>query len=313
MWDYALELIVEVRGLMKNFGQVQALRGLDLEIGKGVFGFIGPNGAGKTTTVKILLGLTRASGGEARVFGLDAWKESFVIRKRTGVLHEKPRFPGWVTGLEYLEYACRLKGLEEPRKTALEELKFFELKEAVDRKVGGYSAGMVQRLGLAQAFVGNPELVFLDEPTANLDPLGRAEFLEMVKERCRDDGVSVMISTHILSELERVCDSVTILFGGVALEQGPLSDLVEKYSEDVYVIESTDNRQMLSRLKKLGCVERVWVDGEAVKAEVEDRVDFETSVVNLAHDLGLGLRRFEPVLSSLEDVYKDVLGGRVVG
>ena len=298
---------------MKNFGRVQALKGLDLEVSRGVFGFVGPNGAGKTTTVKILLGLMRASGGEASVFGLDAWKESFAIRKRTGVLHEKPRFPGWVTGLEFLKYLCRLKGLEEPRKTALEELKFFGLAEAVDRKIGGYSAGMVQRLGLAQAFVGSPELVFLDEPTANLDPLGRAEFLEMVKQRCRDGDVSVMISTHILSELERVCDSVAILFGGVALEHGSLSDLVDKYSEDAYVVESTDNRRMLGELEKLGCVKRVWVEGKVVKVTVKDRIEFEKSVVDLAHNLGLGLGRFEPVLSSLEDVYKKVLGGRVVG
>ena len=305
-------MVVEARGLVKNFGRVQALKGLDLEVGRGVFGFVGPNGAGKTTTVKILLGLMRASGGVARVFGLDVWKESFVIRKRTGVLHEKPRFPSWVTGLDFLEYVCRLKGLKQPWKTALDELKFFGLAEAVDRRIGGYSAGMVQRLGLAQAFVGNPELVFLDEPTANLDPLGRAEFLEMVKQRCRDDGVSVMISTHILSELERVCDSVAILYDGVALEQGYLSDLVEKYSEGVYVIESSDNMRMLGGLEKLGCVERVWVEGEMIKVKVGDRVEFEKGVVDLAHDLGLGVRRFESVLSSLEDVYKKVLGGRVV-
>jgi len=184
---------------VKSFGHVQALKGLDLEICRGVFGFVGPNGAGKTTTVKILLGLIKASKGSATVFGLDAWKESFSIRKRVGVLHEKPCFPGWVTGLEYLEYVCRLKGLEEPRETALKELESFGLAGVADRKIGGYSAGMVQRLGLAQAFVGEPELVFLDEPTANLDPLGRAEFLEMAKQRCNDEDVSVVISAHALS------------------------------------------------------------------------------------------------------------------
>lgn len=309
--DYSgigLQLVIEVSRLVKNFGQVQALRGLDLEVARGVFGFVGPNGAGKTTTVKILLGLMRASGGQAKVLGLDVWKESFAIRKRVGVLHEKPRFPGWVTGLEYLEYVCRLKGLKEPRRTALEELEFFGLSEAVERKIGGYSAGMVQRLGLAQAFVGEPELVFLDEPTANLDPLGRAEFLEMVRRRCKGGGVSVVISTHILSELERVCDSVAILFGGVVLERGLLSDLVEKYSEGVYVVESTNNERLVVEFERLECVEGVWVEGAVIKVKVKDRDEFEKGVVGLVHGLGFGLRRFEPVLSGLEDVYKKVLG-----
>ena len=229
-----------------------------------------------------------------------------------GVLHEKPRFPGWVTGLEYLEYVCRLKGLDEPHRTALGELKFFGLTGAADRKIGGYSAGMVQRLGLAQAFVGEPELVFLDEPTANLDPLGRAEFLEMVKQRCNDEDVSVVISTHILSELERVCDSVAILFGGVALEQGVLDDLAEKYSESAYVVESSDNNRMLGGLEKLSCVEGVWVEEGIIKVKVRDRVEFEKSVVGLAHNLGLGIRRLEPVLSGLEDVYKQVFKGAKV-
>jgi len=299
--------LIEVRGLVKCFGGVVALSGIDLEASRGAFGFVGPNGAGKTTMVKILLGLMRASRGEARIFGLDVWEESFAIRRRVGVLHEKPTFPGWVTGVEFLEYVCKLKGLREPRKTALKELCFFGLAEAAGRQIGGYSAGMMQRLGLAQAFVGEPELVFLDEPTANLDPLGRAEFLEMVKERCRDGGISVVISTHILSELERVCDSVAILFEGAVLEQGGLDELARKYSEDLCLVDSTDNKRMLEGLERLGSVEGAWIEEEIVKVKVRDRRRFEKDVVGLAHDLGLGVRRLEPVLSGLEDVYKQVL------
>lgn len=310
---FRLGLVIETRDLVKNYGRVEALRGLNMEVERGVFGLVGPNAAGKSTTLKILLGLVRASGGEARVFGLDVWRDSFEIRKRVGVLHEKPRFPGWVRGLDYVEHLARLRGLREPREVAFGELKAFGLEDACERKVGTYSAGMVQRVGLAQAFLGEPELVFLDEPTANLDPLGRAEFLDKIRERSRGFGVSVVISTHILSELERVCDAVTIVFGGVALEVGRLSDLVEKYSESVYVVESSDDRQLLSGLRKLDSVEHVWSDEGALKVKVRDQERLERDVVGVAHDLGVGIKRFEPVLCSLEDVYKKVLEGKVVG
>jgi len=309
---FGLDLIIETHDLVKNYGRVKALRGLNMKVKKSVFGLIGPNAAGKSTTLKILLGLVRASSGEARVFGLDVWHDSFEIRKRVGVLHEKPSFPGWVKGLDYVEYLAKLKGVRKPREAAFEELKSFGLEDACDRKIGGYSAGMVQRLGLAQAFVGEPELVFLDEPTANLDPFGRAEFLDTVKERSEGLEVSVVISTHILSELERVCDAVTIIFGGVALEAGRLSDLVEKYSESVYVVESTDDRRLFGKLRKLDSVGRVWVEGKALKLKVKDRVKLEKHVVDVAHDLGVGIKRFEPILCSLEEIYKKVLEGKIV-
>jgi ABC-2 type transport system ATP-binding protein len=308
-----LDSVVETCDLVKRYGRVEALRSLNIKVGKGIFGLVGPNAAGKSTTLKILLGLVRASGGKASVFGLDVWNDSFAIRKRVGFLHEKPSFPGWVKGLDYVEYLARLKGLRKPHEAALKELKSFGLREACERKIGAYSAGMVQRLGLAQAFVGNPELIFLDEPTANLDPLGRAEFLDMIKERYKSFGMSVVISTHILSELERVCDSVAIIFGGVALEAGRLSDLFEKYSEGVYVVESNDDKRLMNGFGKLDCVERVWVEEGTLKVKVKDQRRFEKDTVDVAHSLGVGIRRFEPVWCTLEHVYKKVLGARGVG
>lgn len=308
-----MDFVIEVHNLVKNYGRVEALRGLNMNVPKGVFGLVGPNAAGKSTTLKILLGLVRTSGGKASVFGLDVWRDSFAIRKRVGVLHEKPSFPGWVKGVEYVEYLARLKGIKEPREVAFRELKSFGLGEACERKIGTYSAGMVQRMGLAQAFIGDPELVFLDEPTANLDPLGRTEFLDMIKERSKNLGGSVVISTHILSELERVCDAVAIIFGGVVLEAGSLRDLFEKYPEGVYVIESTDDKRLMDGLGKLGCVERVWVEEGALKVRVRDQRRFEMDGIGVAHDLGVGIRRFEPVWCTLEHVYKKVLGVKGVG
>jgi len=308
-----LDVIIETRDLVKKYGRVEALRGLNMEVSKGAFGLIGPNAAGKSTTLKILLGLVRASGGEARVFGLDVRRDSFAIRKRVGALHEKPSFPSWVKGLEYVEYLARLKGVRNPREAAFGELKSFGLGEACDRKIGTYSAGMVQRLGLAQAFVGDPELVFLDEPTANLDPLGRAEFLDMIKERCKSLGVSVVISTHILSELERVCNAVAIIFGGVALEVGSLSDLFEKYSESVYAVESSDDKRLMDGFVNLDSVERVWFEEGALMVKVKDQGRFERDGIGVAHGLGVGIRRFEPVWWSLEHVYKKVLEVKGVG
>jgi len=308
-----LSSLIECRGLVKRYGRVEALRGLNLNIGRGALGLIGPNAAGKSTTLKILLGLVRASGGEAKVFGLDVWRDSFAVRKRVGVLHEKPSFPGWVRGLEYVEYLARLKGVKGAREAALNELRSFGLENAVDRKIGTYSAGMVQRLGLAQAFVGGSELVFLDEPTANLDPLGRADFLEKIRERVRSLGISVVISTHILSELERVCDSVAIIYGGVCLETGGLGVLFDRYAEDVYLVESSDDGRLMEGLGKLSSVERVWVEEGQLRVKVRNRGGFERDLVGVAYGLGVGVRRFEPVWHSLEYVYKKVLEVKGVG
>jgi ABC-2 type transport system ATP-binding protein len=209
--------LIAVSGLVKNYGKVKALRGITFKVDKGITGLIGPNGAGKTTTIKILLGLISADGGEATAFGLNCWKDRDKILEKIGVLHEKPRFPTWVTGRKYLEYVAKIKNTSNVKEEIECTAKICGLADFIDRKISTYSAGMMQRLGLADALIGNPEIVILDEPTANLDPLGRSDVLRKIKQLAKEEDISFIISTHVLSELERICNSVVILNEGLVL------------------------------------------------------------------------------------------------
>jgi ABC-2 type transport system ATP-binding protein len=206
------------RGLVKRYGSVQALKGVDLEVGEGeLVGLLGPNGAGKSTLVKIAVGLVRPSGGTAEVAGSRAG--SRPARAALGYLAELFRFPGWYTADEVLELHQRLArstGGEAERKRLLE---LVALSDAAKRRVDGMSKGMQQRLGIAQALVGEPRLLLLDEPTSALDPVGRRT-VRLLLEELRGRGVSVLLNSHLLSEVELVCDRVTILLAGEVVAAG---------------------------------------------------------------------------------------------
>ncbi|MHA1722157.1 MAG: ABC transporter ATP-binding protein [Candidatus Baldrarchaeia archaeon] len=195
--------VVETRGLVKFFGDIVALDGLDLRIPKGVSGFVGPNGAGKTTTIHILLGLLKADLGEAYIFDMDCWKNSYDIRRRVGVLLEDPGYPKGCTAERYLEFIAKMYEIDQPKFRVKELLKEVDLYWARDRKIGDFSAGMLQRLGLAKALIGDPELVILDEPTANLDPIGRMKLLEKIKELWRDKKVNFSFQAIFSQSLKR--------------------------------------------------------------------------------------------------------------
>jgi ABC-2 type transport system ATP-binding protein len=192
-----------VRGLAKRYGSVEALKGVDLEVGEGeLFGLLGPNGAGKSTLVKIAVGLVRASGGTAEVAGARAG--SRAARASLGYLAELFRFPGWYTADEVLELVA--------------------LTDAAKRRVDGMSKGIQQRLGVAQALVGEPRILLLDEPTSALDPVGRRT-VRLLLEDLRDRGVSVLLNSHLLSEIELVCDRVAILLAGEVVAAGTPAEL----------------------------------------------------------------------------------------
>ena len=175
------QFVVFTNGLVKRFGNVEALRGLSLEVPKGVSGLVGPNGSGKTTLINILLGLLKPDDGEAYMLGLDCWRDSYQIKQRVGVLRENPGYPKHLTGNRYLKMIARIRDLPQPEVEVKKALESVELIGAGDRRIGEYSAGMLQRLGLAQALMGDPELIILDEPIANLDPLSRIKLLETIK------------------------------------------------------------------------------------------------------------------------------------
>jgi len=212
-----------VRGLAKRYGSVHALRGVDLEVAEGeLVGLLGPNGAGKSTLVKILVGLVRASKGTAEVGGAPAG--SSAARAALGYLAELFRFPGWYTADEVLELHQRLAGSTGGAAERRRLLELVVLDEAANRRVEGMSKGMQQRLGIAQALVGEPRVLLLDEPTSALDPGGRRIVRELL-ERLRDRGTSVLLNSHLLSEIELVCDRVAILRGGEVVAAGAPHDL----------------------------------------------------------------------------------------
>jgi ABC-2 type transport system ATP-binding protein len=212
-----------VHGLAKRYGSVEALKGVDLEVGEGeLVGLLGPNGAGKSTLVKIAVGLVRASGGTAEVAGARAGSRS--ARAALGYLAELFRFPGWYSADEVLELHQRLAGSRGGAAERRRLLELVALADAADRRVDGMSKGMQQRLGVAQALVGEPRILLLDEPTSALDPVGRRT-VRLLLEELRGRGVSVLLNSHLLSEIELVCDRVAILLAGEVVSAGTPAEL----------------------------------------------------------------------------------------
>src|SRR5436190_7672438 len=212
-----------VRGLEKHYGSVAALKGVDLEVEEGeLVGLLGPNGAGKSTLVKIAVGLVRPSGGTAEVAGTRAG--SRTARAALGYLAELFRFPGWYSADEVLELHQRLAGSRGGEAERRRLLELVALADASDRRVDGMSKGMQQRLGVAQALVGEPRILLLDEPTSALDPVGRRT-VRLLLEQLRGRGVSVLLNSHLLSEIELVCDRVAILLGGELVAAGSPAEL----------------------------------------------------------------------------------------
>ena len=271
-----------VHGLRKRYGTVEALRDVDLEVGEGqLVGLLGPNGAGKSTLVKILVGLVRASDGAAEVAGARAG--SRAARAALGYLAELFRFPGWYTADEVLELHQRLAGSTGGAAERSRLLELVVLDEARDRRVDGMSKGMQQRLGIAQALVGEPRVLLLDEPTSALDPVGRRIVRELL-EGLRDRGTSVLLNSHLLSEVELVCDHVAILRGGEVVAAGAPHDLAKPRGIELETDEGT-------RL----------VEG----ATREDAPRLVAEAVAAGRQV-YGVR---VLTSTLEDVYLEVIGG----
>ena len=219
----AMPSALAVRGLRKRYGSVEALRGVDLEVEEGeLVGLLGPNGAGKSTLVKIAVGLVRPSAGGAHVAGAPAG--SRPARAALGYLAELFRFPGWYTADELLELHQRLAGSRGGAAERRRLLELVALDDAAKRRVDGMSKGMAQRLGIAQALVGEPRILLLDEPTSALDPVGRRT-VRLLLEELRARGVSVLLNSHLLSEIELVCDRVAILLAGEVVAAGTPAEL----------------------------------------------------------------------------------------
>ncbi len=228
-----VELHKTYHGLLRR-NSIEALKGVSLSVKQGeIFGLLGPNGAGKTTLIKILLGIAFADRGQALIFGMDS--RTPQARRSVGYLPEDHQLPEYLRAWRALDFFAKLYGLQERRSRIEELLHAVGIAERRNSKVREFSKGMRQRLGLAQALLPSPKLLILDEPTANLDPLGRKDVKDLLL-RLKEQGATVFISSHVLTEIERVCDRVAILHRGQLLTEGTVDELTqEKSLEDVFV------------------------------------------------------------------------------
>ncbi len=300
---------IRIEGLHKSFGEVQALDGLDLQVEPGsVFGFLGPNGAGKTTTIRILAGLARADAGQAWIDGLEVAAERRRVARRIGYLPQDPAFYPWMTAREFIDHIGRVFGLpaKERRARTDELLHLVGLAETADRRTGGFSGGMGQRLGIAQALVNHPPVLLLDEPVSGLDPVGRRELLDLI-DRLRGQ-CTVFMSTHILADVERVCDTVAIIDRGQLLAIAPQQELLGRYAVPALEVEvRSDFAEQLATwtetLMSHPWVASVSLDRATARVVVEDLETARRELLASAVAAGMVLDRYEVVRPSLEDVF----------
>jgi ABC-2 type transport system ATP-binding protein len=294
---------ISAAGLRKTYRGRTVLDGVDLHVGPGqVVGLLGPNGAGKTTTVKALLGMVHLDGGTATVLGRPVGDPG--ARRSLGYLPEQFQYPAWLDGRQVLEVHARLLGLPAPARpgAVTEALRLVGLAGRGDDRVGGYSKGMQQRLGLATAVLGRPDLVILDEPTSALDPIGRREVRDIIRD-LRDRGTAVLLNSHLLGEVEQVCDHVVILHRGEVVHSGPLTDLAT--GAEVRVTLERLDHDALTTLQGFGRI--AAHDGDTALVALDDVAAVPALAAALV-SRGHGVRALVPLQRSLEDVFVDLVG-----
>ena len=283
--------LIVTDGLTKRFGQVTAVSELTVEIGEGIVGLIGANGAGKSTLIKILLGLLPATSGRAKVLDRDVARDGAAIRERVGYMPEHDCLPPDVPATEFVVHMARMSGLPPTaaRERTADILRHVGLYEERYRPIGGYSTGMRQRVKLAQALVHDPRLVLLDEPTNGLDPAGRDDMLGLIGRINSEFGISVLVTSHLLGELERVCDHVVVIDGGRLLRASSTADVTA--ASQVLVLEVDDDHdELLVRLDDAGLEARAV--GRLIEVTLHDDSTYD-AVRDTVVAAGLGLIRME--------------------
>lgn len=310
------EAAIVCRALTKRYGSVVALDALDLEVPSGsVFGFLGPNGAGKTTTIRLLASLALASSGAASLAGVAVGDGEPNRRGLFGYLDQDPRFHGWMTPRELLDLVGRVYRMPDAeRRTRIDEaLETVGLTDASRRPIGTLSGGMRQRLGVAQAILNRPPILLLDEPVSSLDPEGRVDMLAVIR---RLGGAStVLFSTHILTDVERVCDRVAILDHGRLVTTGPMTELLERYARPVYRLEPEDDQAvavagLLAGLRAASFVTNVEETTAGLRVAVSEARDAGHQLLAMVTAHGVALLAFERQRPTLEDVFLQLVGRR---
>jgi ABC-2 type transport system ATP-binding protein len=293
--------VIATHGLTKRYGQVTAVDDLTVEVPTGVTGLVGANGAGKSTLLKILLGLLPATAGSARVLDLDVATEGATIRERVGYMPEHDCLPPDVSATEFVVHMTRMSGLPTTaaRERAADTLRHVGLYEERYRPMGGYSTGMKQRVKLAQALVHDPELVLLDEPTNGLDPAGRDDMLELIRRIGAEFGIAVIVTSHLLGELERVCEGIVVIDAGRLLRHSSTAS-VTAVRPVVTVEVDRDLAALSAWLGKAGVPIRS--EGRVLHVDVGDEAAYDLVRDGVA-ELGLGLVRMERERHRMTEIF----------
>jgi ABC-2 type transport system ATP-binding protein len=294
------EGLITATNLTKKYKDVTALDNVSFSISDGITGILGENGAGKSTAIKIFLGLIPPTSGKATVLGEDV-SQNVSARSRVGYMPEHDCLPTQVSASEFLTHMAELSGLppRAARTRAADTLRHTGLFEERYRAIGGYSTGMKQRVKLGQALVHDPAFVFLDEPTAGLDPVGREEMLDLVRKTHRDFGISVLFSSHLMSDVERTCDRIIVLHGGHVAESGEVGQFTRE-TEIVFIEVDTNRDELVTTLERRGIA--VTPEGSGLTVKGTERIYDE--VRDAVIEANAALRRMTPQRRALTELFE---------
>jgi ABC-2 type transport system ATP-binding protein len=298
--SHNVEPLVSVQSLVKRYGSIVALNGVSFDVHDGVTGILGENGAGKSTAIKIFLGLLEPSGGKVIVLGQDV-RRSVGIRARVGYMPEHDCLPSAVSGAEFLTHMAEVSGLPptQARTRAADTLRHVGLFEERYRRMGGYSTGMKQRVKLAQALVHDPRMIFLDEPTAGLDPAGREEMLHLIRKTHREFGISILLSSHLMADVERTCDRIIVLQAGRLVESGEVRSFTTE-QESVFIEVDSNREAVVAELEARGLTVRPEGSGFHLDATEAPMFDLVRDAVVAAN---APLRRMAPRRRELVELF----------
>ncbi len=305
IWSRRLTKIYPAQG---NQPPIIAVNGIDLRVKRGVHGFLGPNGAGKSSTINMLVGASHVSDGEAYIHGYLAG--SVHAKESLGFLPQDPVLPEHMEARDYLVFMGRLSGVKEQdaRVKALELLEYFDLIEASRQKIRKFSGGMKQKLGLVGTLMHNPSVIILDEPTANMDPVGREQLIKVI--RAMSTRATVFVSSHILSEVEQMAEAVTIIHKGDIIASDTITRLKQKHSGSTLLLQTSDNSKVLNCIHELPAVASAWIgeDGLYVKPRNSTEISLLQELLpRLVLEIGVTLREFSQPTLSLQDIFFDLL------
>ena len=296
-----MTILLEAKSLTKSYGTVLALDSVDFQVSDGITGLLGPNGAGKSTAIKLSLGLIRPSSGSVEVMGRRPY-ESPEARERLGYMPEHDCLPPAASAAEFLSHMAQVSGLPpaEARTRAADILRHVGLEEERYRPMGQYSTGMKQRVKLGQALVHDPVLVLLDEPTSGLDPTGREEMLQLVRRTGREFGISIILSSHLMNDVETTCDRIIVLEGGRVTEQGTVAGFTT--DTQVIILDLNDRREEVATALAARGV-NVTTEGASLAVELQSEEQYD-AIRDAVAEAGARLRRMSPRRRQLAEIFR---------